>query len=729
MCPVIHRKKGAGGGGGEAEHAAATRGKSRSPTPTFDFGSFCSWISFSAGKSDMHAQKASSNGITKLVIAVPMEEEKERSNRWNNFLDKLVETFEAPPNDSFVNSEGYTALNVAGSEDNDQIGASGSDGSGEIATQNKGKLRTHKIQRWSPIRSSLIAIEQMLSYRVKKLKQPSSGGEAAGRSRSCYTLNGEERRGMSRPVRGEEESLKKFDDGERPKPVQEASSSSCMTLNEISHFPWKEELESLVQGGLPMTLRGELWQAFVGTKARRIEGYYDELLALEAESSVGKEDESYNANDIDNNMSKGLQRPHSHIEKLKEWKEQIEKDLPRTFPGHPTLDEHRRNSLRHLLMAYARHNPSVGYFQDMNFFGGLLLLLMPEENAFWTLVGIIDDYFDGYYYEGMIDFQVDQLVLEDLVRERFPALVSHLEYLGVQISWITGPWFLSIFVNTLPWESVLRAWDVFLFDGNRVMLFQTALALMELYGPHLQTTKDAGEAVSLLQTLVGSTFHSSQLILAACMDYQTVNEMKLEHTRRKHRPDVIAAMEANCTAGSHRTHRDLYPLKSGSAEAYFNLTVGDKLNSVPDLKEQVNCLKIELCRLLEEKRSAVLRAEELEMAFMEMVQQDNRRLLTVNVEQLEQEVIELQQALSEKQQKENFMRQVLLRMEQEQKVMEQTQMLAEQDAAAQKYAAHMLQKRRSWDIPEEALAATPDVEAIAMEQEVACKEFMVPVDA
>jgi hypothetical protein len=31
---------------------------------------------------------------------------------------------------------------------------------------------------------------------------------------------------------------------------------------------------------------------------------------------------------------------------------------------------------------------------------------MPEENAFWTLVGIIDDYFDGYYTEEMIESQV-----------------------------------------------------------------------------------------------------------------------------------------------------------------------------------------------------------------------------------------------------------------------------------------------------------------------------------
>lgn len=33
------------------------------------------------------------------------------------------------------------------------------------------------------------------------------------------------------------------------------------------------------------------------------------------------------------------------------------------------------------------------------------------------------------------------------------AAVYHLEYLGMQVAWISGPWFLSIFVNVLPWES------------------------------------------------------------------------------------------------------------------------------------------------------------------------------------------------------------------------------------------------------------------------------------
>lgn len=65
------------------------------------------------------------------------------------------------------------------------------------------------------------------------------------------------------------------------------------------------------------------------------------------------------------------------------WAYQLQKnvlllqDLPRTFPGHPALDEDGRNALRRLLTAYARHNPSVGYCQVFLFEGVILIMHFP----------------------------------------------------------------------------------------------------------------------------------------------------------------------------------------------------------------------------------------------------------------------------------------------------------------------------------------------------------------
>ncbi|GAB4836505.1 hypothetical protein Ancab_001417 [Ancistrocladus abbreviatus] len=686
------------------------------------------------------------------------EEEEERSDRWKTFLEQVSDSAELPVNGLSVEggdkigSDSPSEPNVVQVADGHlEKGIEGDNlntinpttvSSTENVSENEeaqaaGENKVHRVQIWSDIRPSLRAIEDMMSYRIKKRSNMSkkSQDNEPGKPLS----SGED----SRFIKGtsEEDSEEEFYDVEKSDPVQDvpsgdgAASALMARINDVvpleSRSPWKEELEVLVRGGVPMALRGELWQAFVGVKARRIEKYYHDLLSQE--SNFG---ENMKQEETDTKVPK-----EESVGVCEKWKGQIEKDLPRTFPGHPALDEDGRNALRRLLIAYARHNPAVGYCQAMNFFAGLLLLLMPEENAFWTLMGIMDDYFDGYYSEEMIECQVDQFVFEELVRERFPKLVNHLDYLGVQVAWVTGPWFLSIFMNMLPWESVLRVWDVLLFEGNRVMLFRTALALMELYGPALVTTKDAGDAVTLLQSLAGSTFDSSQLVLTACMGYQNVSEARLHELRAKHRPAVIAAIEERSRGlqawkSSQGLASKLYNFKQdpGSMmmeankskvpdektngvtadldcdsttqdDCFISLPGGLDVNHGLDLQEQVTWLKVELCKLLEEKRSAELRSEELETALMEMVKQDNRRQLSARVEQLEQEVSELRQALVDKQEQERAMLQVLMRVEQEQKVTEDARRFAEQEAEAQRYAAQVLQEKY-----EKAMASLAEME-------------------
>ncbi|KAL0344598.1 UNVERIFIED_CONTAM: TBC1 domain family member 8 [Sesamum radiatum] len=523
--------------------------------------------------------------------------------------------------------------------------------------------RPRVVQTWAEISPSLHYIDHMMSVRVKKRKHMTD-------EKIIHMHNDLPSIDEARPSGEESDNEDKdvfcdkeiIDDSANASPV-EGSASDKMSRQPF--FPWKQELEFLVQGGVPKDLRGEVWQAFVGVRTRRVERYYQDLLATESDASDGKEHDKLLSGDNE------IQHEGTGYDLPEKLKKQIEKDLPRTFPGHPALNENGRNSLRRVLWAYARHNPSVGYCQAMNFFAGLLLLMMPEENAFWTLVGIIDDYFEGYFSQEMIESQVDQLVFEDLMRERFPKL-----------------------------------------------------------GPAIVTTKDAGDAITLLQTLTGSTFDSSQLVLTACMGFLTITEDRLQELREQHRPTIIATVEERAKGGrafkdpkglatklysfKHNPESivkekktgpddkvdggemsDLDPDGANFDEFLKGITIDSEVDSLPDLQEQVVWLKVELCRLLAEKRSAVLRAEELEAALMEMVTEDNRRELSARVEQLEQEVAELRQALADKKDGENAMLQVLIKVEQEQRETEDARLFAEQDAAAQRQAVQVLQVLKS----------------------------------
>jgi hypothetical protein len=46
-----------------------------------------------------------------------------------------------------------------------------------------------------------------------------------------------------------------------------------------------------------------------------------------------------------------------------------------------------------------------------------------------------------------------------------PQLYAHLEDLGVDLPAVTFGWFLSLFTDALPIQTLLRVWDVLLVYG------------------------------------------------------------------------------------------------------------------------------------------------------------------------------------------------------------------------------------------------------------------------
>ena len=60
---------------------------------------------------------------------------------------------------------------------------------------------------------------------------------------------------------------------------------------------------------------------------------------------------------------------------------------------------------------------------------------------------------------------MDQLIFSQLCYEHFPDVVNHFDELHLDVSYISQPWFLCLFVNSLPWETTLRVWDVVRVSG------------------------------------------------------------------------------------------------------------------------------------------------------------------------------------------------------------------------------------------------------------------------
>ncbi|XP_038053263.1 TBC1 domain family member 2B-like [Patiria miniata] len=216
------------------------------------------------------------------------------------------------------------------------------------------------------------------------------------------------------------------------------------------------ELKSLVRQGIPHEYRHRVWKAMVEWRVKRDKeltgpGYYDKLLKSEKF-------------------------------KMNPATKQIELDLLRTLPTNKNFDNIESKGipcLRRVLKAYSVHNPAIGYCQGLNRVAAISLLFLDEEDAFWCLVAIVECIMPAdYYSKTLIGSQTDQRVFKDLLSEKLPRLNTHLDNFGIDLSLISFNWFITVFCDNVPPETMVRIWDTLLYEGNKV-LFRFALAFLK----------------------------------------------------------------------------------------------------------------------------------------------------------------------------------------------------------------------------------------------------------
>jgi len=151
---------------------------------------------------------------------------------------------------------------------------------------------------------------------------------------------------------------------------------------------------------------------------------------------------------------------------------QIEKDLHRTFGsvhvrGVRVPQAEALSSLRNVLLAYASHNPRVGYCQSMNFVAAVLLLVVDEETAFACLATVVERVLQGHFADDMAMSLVDGSVLRGLLSAKDPQLMRHLEEMQVAPSLVTAQWLLTCFVaSAMPLSALLRVWDCLFLEAE-----------------------------------------------------------------------------------------------------------------------------------------------------------------------------------------------------------------------------------------------------------------------
>ncbi|KAF9356875.1 hypothetical protein BGX26_004600 [Mortierella sp. AD094] len=272
-----------------------------------------------------------------------------------------------------------------------------------------------------------------------------------------------------------------------------------------------EEFRDLTRGGIPVTYRNKIWQEVSGALDMRQPGYYKELLSRQS------------------------------LESCQCWGD-IEMDLHRTFPTNVLFGPGGQGieKLKNILLAYSLHNPTVGYCQGMNLLAGTLLLTNnSEEEAFWILTSMLGRHLpEDYFTQQLLSPQADQRVLKELIQEIMPRLSQHFQDMHVDLTAVTFSWFLTLFTDCLPVETLLRVWDVFFVEGM-IVVFKIAVAILWMNEKEIIKCRNGAAVYCFMKQMTLSMHQADKLIKVAFVTLKSyIHPEKIEVKRQRHQKSV-----------------------------------------------------------------------------------------------------------------------------------------------------------------------------------------------
>ena len=238
------------------------------------------------------------------------------------------------------------------------------------------------------------------------------------------------------------------------------------------------KLKERTRKGIPDGMRGLAWINIAGISEfkRGQENLYKNLLSnINSDNFIEKKDEDV-----------------------------ILRDLHRTFPKSiifsTKLGEGQRILFR-ILMCMGAGNRKTGYVQGMGFLAALFLSYMDEENSFWMLNCIFKKYgLEEVYMKYFPGLRKRFYIMVKLLRKFMPNIYDKLVEFKINPTMYASQWFFTCFSNCLSFNIVVRIFDCFLLEGEKI-IYRVALALFKLKEKSLLKAKSFETIMEKMKTL------------------------------------------------------------------------------------------------------------------------------------------------------------------------------------------------------------------------------------
>ncbi|XP_036208334.1 ecotropic viral integration site 5 protein homolog isoform X7 [Myotis myotis] len=365
------------------------------------------------------------------------------------------------------------------------------------------------------------------------------------------------------------------------------------------HKKKEKHIKELVRKGIPHHFRAIVWQLLCSAQSMPIKDQYAELLKMT-----------------------------SPCEKL------IRRDIARTYPEHNFFkekDSFGQEVLFNVMKAYSLVDREVGYCQGSAFIVGLLLMQMPEEEAFCVFVKLMQDYrLRELFKPSMAELGLCMYQFECMIQEHLPELFVHFQSQSFHTSMYASSWFLTIFLTTFPLPIATRIFDIFMSEGLEIV-FRVGLALLQMNQTELMQLDMEG-MLQHFQKVIPHQFDGGpdKLIQAAYqVKYNSKKMKKLEKeytTIKTKEMEEQVEIKHKCSSSYSedfvlQLEKELVQARLREAEAQCALK--EMQDKVLDMEKRNNSFPDEnnIARLQEELIAVKLREAEAIMGLKELRQQ------------------------------------------------------------------------------------------------------------